>query len=98
MSILKPNICAWLFQAWIHVKNMSEMISKSWEKMGLLRSFNMEFQLQAMEINTTTPLFSITFNLERKHQEKEDDHDLDPEDSILEIMHNYLDVQILGPI
>ncbi len=58
----------------------------------------MEFQLQAMEINTTTPLFSITFNLERKHQEKEDDHDLDPEDSILEIMHNYLDVQILGPI
>jgi hypothetical protein len=47
---------------------MSEMISKGWEKMGLLRNFNMEFQLQAMEINTITLLFSITFNLERKHQ------------------------------
>jgi hypothetical protein len=28
MLILKPNICAWLFQAWIHVKNMNKMISK----------------------------------------------------------------------
>jgi hypothetical protein len=57
---------------------MSKMIFESWEKMGLLRSFNMEFQLQAMEVNTTTPLFSITFNSEPKHQEEEDDHDLDP--------------------
>jgi len=46
----------------------------------------MEFQLKAMEVNTTTPLFSITFNLEPKHQEDEDDHDFDPEDSSLEIM------------
>jgi hypothetical protein len=83
MSILKPNICAWLFQAWIHVKNMSKIISECWEKMGLLRSFNMEFQLQAMEVNTATPLFSITFNLKRKHQEKEDDHDLDPKIPLL---------------
>ncbi len=62
------------------------MISKGWEKMGLLRSFNMEFQLQAMEVNTTIALFSITFNSEPKHQEEEDDHDLDPEDCSLEIM------------
>ncbi len=63
MLILKPNICAWLFQAWIHVENMSEMIFKGWEKMGLLKSFNMEFQFQAMDINTSTLLFLVTFNL-----------------------------------
>jgi hypothetical protein len=57
----------------------------------------MEFQLQTMEINTTTPLFSLTFNLKPKHQEKEYDHDLDLEDSTLEIMQNCLDVQIFGP-
>jgi len=39
-----------------------------------------------MEVNTTTPLFSITFNSKLKHQEEEDDHDLDPKDSSLEIM------------
>jgi hypothetical protein len=52
----------------------------------------MEFQLQAMEINTTTPLFLVTFNSEPKHQEKEDDHDLDPQNSNREIMQNYVDV------
>jgi hypothetical protein len=61
----------------------------------------MEFQLQAMEINTTTLLFLVTSNLKPKHQEEKDDHDLDhdldSEDSTLEIMQNCLDVQILGP-
>jgi hypothetical protein len=31
MSIMKLNPCAWLFHAWIHVKNMKEMICKGWE-------------------------------------------------------------------
>ncbi len=48
----------------------------------------MEFQLQAMEINTSTLLFLVTFNSKPKHQEEEDDHDLDLEDSTLEIMQN----------
>jgi hypothetical protein len=63
---------------------MSEMISKGWEKMGLLRSFN-------MEVNTTTPLF-FSHLQNPKHQEEEDDHDLDVEDSSFEIMQKYLDV------
>jgi hypothetical protein len=60
--------------------------------MGLLRSFNMEFQFQAMEVIITTPLFLVTFNSKPKHQEEEDDHDLDVEDSSFEIMQKYLDV------
>jgi hypothetical protein len=31
MSIMKLNLCPWLFHAWIHVKNMNEMICKGWE-------------------------------------------------------------------
>lgn len=71
---------------------MSKMIFKGWEKMGLLKSFNIEFQFQAMEVNITTPLFLITFNSNLKHQKEEDDHDLDREDYTLEIMQNYLNV------
>jgi len=66
MSIMKPNLCVWLFHAWIHVKNMNEMMCKGWEKIGLLKSFKMQFQLEAMEVNAITPLFSITFNSEFK--------------------------------
>ncbi len=32
MLIMKPNLCAWLFHAWKHVKNMNEMICKGWRK------------------------------------------------------------------
>jgi len=44
-----------------------------------------------MEVNAITPLFSFTFNLEFK-QHKEEVDAIDPKDSILEIMHNYLNV------
>ncbi len=91
MSIMKPKLCARLFHAWIHFKNMNEIICKGWEKIRLLKSFNMQFQLEVMEVNVITPLFSITFNLKFKQHEKEVD-DIDPKDSTLEIMHNYLNV------
>ncbi len=41
------------------MKNMNEMICKGWEKIGLLRSFNMQFQLEVMEVNVITPLFQL---------------------------------------
>jgi hypothetical protein len=62
MSILKPKLCAWLFHTWEHVKNMDDMICKGWEKTMCLRSFNEEFQLEAMEMNGATPLFSVSFD------------------------------------
>ncbi len=34
MLILKPNICAWFFHAWIYVKNMEKMIYKDSKKHG----------------------------------------------------------------
>lgn len=89
MSILKPKLCAWLFHTWEHVKNIDNMICKGWGKTRLLRSFNGEFQLEAMEVNVATPLFSITFNFEIKQQEEENNN-IDPEDSMLEIIEQCL--------
>jgi hypothetical protein len=59
MSILKPKLCARLFHAWEHVKNMDNMICKCWDKTWFLKSFNEIFQLEVMELNVGTPLFSI---------------------------------------
>ncbi len=68
---------------------------KGWEKIGLLKSFNMQFQLEAMEVNAITPLFSVTFNSEFKQHKKEVDA-IDLEDSIFDIIWNCLNVQIIG--
>jgi hypothetical protein len=88
MSILKPKLCAWLFHAWEHVKNMDNMICKGWEKKWLLRNFNEKFLLQAIEVNVGTPLFSITFDYEIKQQEEEDDN-IGPKNSMFEIMEQH---------
>jgi hypothetical protein len=85
MSILKSKLCAWLFQVWEHVKNMDNTICKGWEKTSLLRSFNEQFQPEAMEMNVIRPLFSINFDSEIKQHDKDDDN-IDLEDSMLEIM------------
>jgi hypothetical protein len=46
---------------------MENMICKCWEKAWLLRNFNENFQLEAMEVNVATPLFLVTFDFEIKH-------------------------------
>ncbi len=40
------------------------MILKGWEKKRLLRVWNNEFQLVAMEANKTASLFTITHDIE----------------------------------
>jgi hypothetical protein len=40
------------------------MILKGWEKTRLIRVWNNEFQLVAMEANKTTSLFTITHDIE----------------------------------
>jgi len=85
MSILKPNLCAWLFHAWEHVKNMDNMIYKRWENTWFLRNFNEIFLLEAIEVNVGTPLFLVNFDYEIKKQEEEDDN-IDPKNSMFEIM------------
>jgi hypothetical protein len=49
---------------------MDNMICKGWEKTWVLKSFNEQFQLEAMEVNFVTPLFSINFNLKIKYKKR----------------------------
>jgi hypothetical protein len=36
---MKLNLCASLFHAWIHVKNMNEMICEGWEINMIVKEF-----------------------------------------------------------
>jgi hypothetical protein len=60
MNNLKPRICEWSHNAWKKLRRKQTMILKGWEKMGLTRAWNNEFQLVAMEANATIYLFIIT--------------------------------------
>jgi hypothetical protein len=39
MSILKPQICGWLFTAWHHFTIKSDMVKKRWKHTRLFTSF-----------------------------------------------------------
>ena len=58
MSKLKPHLCHWLYKAWINVSSKTDMISKGWTQIGLLRAFDNDFQKQAMLDNMVRPLFN----------------------------------------
>ncbi len=51
-------------------ENMDNMICKGWEKTMFLRSFNEEFQLEAMEVNVATPLFSVNFDSKIRNKKR----------------------------
>jgi hypothetical protein len=48
------------------------MLIKGWEKIGLTRVWNDDFQLVALEANTTTPLFTIMLEIEKEIKIKYD--------------------------
>ena len=78
MSTLKPKLCSWLFSAWLHICNKQQMVQKGWEKCGLLRSFDSQFQRDAMVQNMQIPLFkevqeNQTFEINLSHAEDETD-------------------------
>jgi hypothetical protein len=62
MSNLKPIICGWLCQAWTQMKVMKPML-ESWEKIGLTRAWDDDFQLVALETNTTIVLFTTMLEI-----------------------------------
>jgi hypothetical protein len=67
LSTLKPKLCSWLYSIWQHLTNKPEMVIKGWNKTGLFRSFDLNFQTQAMVDNMKAPLLkSIEENLEIK--------------------------------
>jgi hypothetical protein len=60
MSHIKPHLYKWLHEAWQYVLIQPDLIVKRWIHVGLIRAFILDFQLEAMEKNATTPLFKPT--------------------------------------
>jgi hypothetical protein len=54
MNNLKPKFCGWLHQD--RSESNEIMLIKGWEKIGLTRVWDDDFQFVALGTNTTTPL------------------------------------------
>ena len=57
ISKLKPYICEWLYVVWTNVSSRITTVFKDLEQTGLLRTFDKEFQKQAMLDNIKISLF-----------------------------------------
>ncbi len=64
MSNLNPQICEWLHHVWLEMKDKKFMIVKGWEKVGLMKAWEVDLQVVAMEENTIKPLFTTIANIE----------------------------------
>ncbi len=66
------------------------MIAKGWEKIGITKAFKSNFQVEAMEANALTPIF--TFTLEVEKYDDAENNEAYPIDSIIMVIENYLQV------
>ncbi len=64
------------------------MIAESWEKIRITKAFTFDFQVEAMEANVLTLLFTFTLQVE-KYNDAEDNR-IDPIDSIVVVIENCL--------
>ncbi len=64
------------------------MIAKGWEKTWITKAFTFDFQVEAMEVNALTLLF--TFTLEVEEYNDEQDNQAHPTDSIVVVIENCL--------
>ena len=87
MSVLKPLLCSWLYQAWQHI-NKTDMIKRGWSMCGLDRAFESSFQTSAMEEHMKSSLFKEVRGAEEIC--KENDDETDPDESIEAIMEKNL--------
>jgi hypothetical protein len=90
MSTLKPLLCSWLFTSWLSICNKQEMVKVGWSKCGLLRSFDPEFQKDAMIQNMKTPLFKEDTNIQVDTSKNIEDEDIDVEESLEAIIEDTL--------
>ncbi len=64
MSNLKSQICEWLHHVWLEMKDKKFMVVKVWEKVGLMKAWEVDLQVVPMEENTIKPLFTTIANIE----------------------------------
>jgi len=65
MSNPKPRLCSWLHVVWSEVNTMKDVIVKGWDKTSITQAFLPSFQLEAIEANTSSSLFSTNFDIEK---------------------------------
>ncbi len=64
------------------------MNAKGWDKTGITKAFTFDFQVEAMEVNAFTPLFTYIPEVE-KYNDVED-NEIDPTNSIVVVIENCL--------
>ena len=85
LSIMKPQLCGWLYKAWKHI-DKKELIQVGWEKCGITRAFDSPFQAQALQENMTTPLFRDNIEGKEAHVDDEEVEDIEPTTTIEDVM------------
>ncbi len=70
------------------IQGMDGMIAKGWEKTWIIKAFTFDFQVEAMEVNALTLLFTFTLEVENYNDEK--DNEPNPTNSIVMVIENCL--------
>jgi hypothetical protein len=97
MTILKPQLCTWLYVAWQSSATKTAMIKKCWEKCGLLQALEAVFQILAMEANATTSLFS-TDHSKVEIDDDQEEVEVDLKETIEEVLQQCLTDRITSHI
>ena len=85
LKTMKPQLCGWLYNAWLHIANES-LIKMGWEKCGLSRPFEDNFQADALKENMLHPLFKDINQGEETVPNQDQAEDIEPCTSIEEVM------------
>ncbi len=67
---------------------MDGMIAKGWEKTRITKAFTLDFQVESMEANALTPLFTFTLKVEEYNDVEE--NEANPINSIVMVIENCL--------
>jgi hypothetical protein len=89
LSILKPLICLWLYNAWLHI-HKKKMIQIGWEKCELLQPFQADFQAASLDANISSPLFKENAQVEHTTNKEDLVEDIEPDTSIDAVMQDSL--------
>lgn len=60
IKTLKPNICDWLYKAWLNVVCQVDMVTKGWKQIGLLRSYESGFKKKTILENMKNSFFKTS--------------------------------------
>jgi fatty-acid desaturase len=73
MNSFKSKVCTWLHVAWMKVKGYDEHDCEGMGQDMIHKNIQTRFQLDALEANVLTPLFTIIKTLGNKWKKMDDD-------------------------